>query len=509
MKSVILLSCAAAGLLAACANGPTGAPGAVAADPAVADNPWFADGQAALAARKAREPNNARAKNVILFVADGMDTTTVTAARILDGQSRGEDGEENFLFFETFPHVAFSKTYTTDHQVPDSAGTMSAMVTGLKTRSGVLSISAEAPRGDCAASLEAIVPTIGEQAEQAGLAVGVVSTAELTHATPGAVYAHSADRDWAADSDLPDEAKAGGCRDIARQLIEFPYGDGIDVALGGGRRKFLAADVQDPEYPDRAGRRSDGRNLAEEWTAKSDAHRYVWNKAGLDAAPATSKLLGLFENSHMQFEADRDAEAEPSLAEMTAKAIEILSQDEDGFFLMVEAGKVDHAHHGGNAYRALTDALAYAEAVRTAREMTSERDTLIIVTADHGHTLSFQGYPRRGNPILGLVTNVDENGDIVETQAQDGLPYTTLSYANGPGSVFAEDADLANGRPAPTQEETLDPDYRQQALIPTGGETHGGQDVPVYASGPRAHLVSGVFEQNYIYHVIADALALD
>lgn len=512
MKSSAVLASALALCAAACAsNGAPDNARASSFEPAVADNPWFVGAQEALAARKAHKIHTGRAKNVILFVADGMDPTTVAAARIYDGQSRGEEGEENFLFFETFPHAAFSKTYTTDHQTPDSAGTMSAMVTGVKTRSGVLSISADAPRSDCAASLAAIVPTIGEQAEQAGLAVGVVSTAELTHATPGAVYAHSADRDWAADSDMPDEAKAAGCRDIARQLIEFGYGDGIDVALAGGRRKFLPADVQDPEYPDRTGRRADGRNLADEWTSKSADHVYVWNKTDFDAVSSGAKLLGLFETSHMQFEADRakDGAGEPSLSEMTAKAIEILSHDEDGFFLMVEAGKVDHAHHAGNAYRALTDTQAYAEAVRTAREMTSEDDTLIIVTADHGHMLSFQGYPRKGNPILGLVTNVDENGDVVETLAEDGRPYTTLAYANGPGSLFAKDADLSKGRPAPTQEEALGDKYLQQALIPTGGETHGGQDVPVYASGPKAHLVSGVFEQNYIYHVIADALGLD
>lgn len=478
--------------------------------PKAASNGWSQKAETALAARKAIKPNKKRAKNVILFIGDGMDPTTVAAARIFDGQSRGEDGEENYLYFETFPYVAFSKTYTTDYQVPDSAGTASAMNTGVKTRSGVLSITEDAPRGDCAAALAHKATSLAELAKNAGLSVGVVSTAEVTHATPGAVYAHAGDRDWAADSDMPDEAKAAGCKDIASQLLEFSYGGGIDVALGGGRRKFMPTTVTDPEYPESRGRRGDGRDLTAEWAAKSDAHRYVWNKTDFDAAPASSKLLGLFEPSHMQFEADRDGDGagEPSLAEMTEKAIDILSKDRDGYFLMIESGKIDHAHHGGNAYRALTDTQAYAEAVRKARSMTNDKDTLIIVTADHGHTMNFQGYPKKGNPILGLVQVENEEGETVDYKANDGKAYTTLSYANGPGAVFDGKSDLSDGRAAPTQDEALAKDYRQQALIPTGGETHGGQDVPVYASGPHAYLLSGVIEQNYIFHVMKDALGL-
>ncbi len=478
--------------------------------PSATSNAWSQQAENALAVRKAQKLNKKRAKNVILFVGDGLDPTTVAAARIFDGQSRGEDGEENYLYFETFPYVAYSKTYTTDFQVADSAGTASAMMTGVKTRSGVLSITGDAPHGDCEAALAHQATTLAELAKSAGLSVGVVSTAEITHATPGAVYAHAGNRDWAADSDMPDEVKAAGCKDIASQLLEFPYGGGVDLAFGGGRRKFLPSTMADPEYPEAVGRRGDGRDLTAEWAAKSENHRYVWNKTDFDAAPATSKLLALFEYSHMQFEADRagDGAGEPSLAEMTAKAISMLSSDKDGYFLMVEAGKIDHAHHAGNAYRALTDTQAYAEAVRTARAMTSERDTLIIVTADHGHTLVFQGYPKKGNPILGVVKVENEAGETVVYPAGDEKPYTTLGYANGPGTIFDGKADLGKGRPALTEEEALAKDYRQQALIPTGGETHGGQDVPVYASGPRAYLLSGVIEQNYIFHVMKDALGL-
>lgn len=474
---------------------------------------YFIDGQSTLKARKALKPNTRKAKNVILFVGDGMDITTTTAARIFDGQSRGEDGEENFLAFENFPFVALSKTYNTNAQTPDSAGTMSAMVTGVKTKIGVISLDDRAAPTDCASSKTAVVPTLGEYAERAGLATGVVTTTRLTHATPAAVYAHAADRDWERDTNLTEEAKANGCADIARQLIEFSVGDGVDVAMGGGRANFLPAEAADPETPDLKGGRRDGRDLTNEWRAKSPAHAYVWNREGFDSIDVTSgpRVLALFEPSHMNYEADRAADkgGEPSLAEMTAKAIEILRQDKDGYFLMIEGGRIDHAHHGGNAARALKDTQAFSDAVARAVEMTDAKDTLIIVTADHGHTMSMAGYPRKGNPILGLVSASleDSNARDGYALAADGKTYTTLGYANGPGSILAGQT-KAGERPEPRAEETADVNYRQQATIPSVSETHGGQDVAIYATGPHAHLFGGVVEQSYVFHVIDAALDL-
>ncbi len=506
------LSVAALPLLAACATVETvispESRAAKVAPPAATGDAWFDAGQQALYERKTRKAPKSRAKNVILFIGDGMDINTATAARIYDGQTRGEPGEENSLSFDSFPYTAFSKTYTTNFQVADSAGTASAMTTGVKTRSGVIAVNKDVERGDCAGALAGAVTTIAERAEEAGLATGVVSTAAITHATPASAYAHSAERGWDVDAEMPDEAKAAGCRDIARQLIEFNHGDGVDIALGGGRAHFIPAASADPEYPEQKGARADGRDLTAEWTAKSTAHAYVWNRADFNAAGADQKLLGLFEPDHMQFEADRpdDGAGEPSLAAMTAKAIAALSANEKGYFLMVEAGRIDHAHHGGNAFRALKDTQAYSEAVRVAREMTSEDDTLIIVTADHGHTMAIAGYSRRGADVLGLSVYAGDDGKDAPILAADEKPYTTLGYINGPGSVFAGDADLSEGRPEP--EAASDKNHRQQALVPLRSETHGGQDVPVYASGPNAHLVSGVMEQNVIYHIMADALGL-
>ena len=174
---------------------------------------------------------------------------------------------------------------------------------------------------------------------------------------------------------------------------------------------------------------------------------------------------------------------------MTGKAIDILAKNDKGFFLMVEAGRIDHAHHAGNAARALEDTVALNDAVKEAMGKVNLNDTLIIVTADHAHTMTISGYASRGNPILGLS---EEKGD-------DGKPYTTLGYMNGPGAL------KDNLRADLTNVDTTDIDYLQQALVPMSSETHAGDDVAIFAAGPWSHLFKGVVEQNFIYHVMAHA----
>ena len=497
--------------------------------PAGAQTPeqWFENGRAAVQAAKAERPVDGRAKNVILFIGDGMGLATFTAARILEGQQRGLQGEENLLAFERLPYVALSKTYSANQQTADSAPTMSAIVTGVKTNDRMISVSSLVQGRDFQAVKDNATRTVLERAELRGMATGVVTTARLTHATPAACYAHSPERDWEADSDQSAAANAAGFPDIARQLIEFPVGDGLEVAFGGGRTKFLPGTATDPEYPRRSGERADGRDLTQEWVKRRPGSAYAWNRAQFDALdPAKVRhALALFEPSHMKFEHDRpkDAAGEPSLAEMTAKALDIVERDPDGYFLMVEGGRIDHAHHFGNAYRALTDTIAFARAVELAMRRTDPRDTLIIVTADHSHTLHIAGYPKRGNPILGKVVGPDHaDGDY----AHDGLgrPYTTLGYANGPGYTgesasqpegpktfphagFGYKA-ARKGRPDLGDVDTTAPDYLQESGIPINDETHGGEDVAIYARGPQAHLVRGVMEQNVIYHIMAEALGL-
>ena len=489
--------------LAGCAVLPAAPAASVVVEVPAVDHPggetaawWFRNGAAQAAARGA---GRGTARNLILFVGDGMSLPTVAAARILDGQRKGDPGEGHLLAWERFGHTALSRTYNTDAQTPDSAGTMSAMATGVKTRYGVVGVGPGPVRGDCAGARDARVLTLWELAAASGMATGVVTTTRVTHATPAATFAHVADRNWENDAALAGAPGTEGCVDIARQMVESPHGNGPDVLLGGGRRNFLPVTRTDPEYPDQHGRRADGRDLVATWQARHPGGSYAWNAAQLQAAPLDAPLLGLFEPSAMHYVHERgtDAAGEPTLAEMTRAAITRLQRDPDGYVLLVEGALIDYAHHAGNAYRALGETIALSEAVAVADAMTSADDTLILVTADHAHTLTFAGHPARGNPILGLVHKVGAPG----TPARDanGLPYTTLGYANGPGYAGA------NGRPDLAGVDTTAPDYHQEAAVPLASESHGGDDVGVWARGPGADAVRGSIEQNTIFHLLLQA----
>ena len=448
-----------------------------------------------------------QAKNVILFIGDGMGVSTVTAGRIHAGQLQGRDGESHRLAMETLPWSAFSKTYSHDAQVSDSAATATAMVAGVKAPARTLGLRQGITYNECASASGQGTDSLFELAERAGMSTGLVSTARLTHATPASAYAEAVNRNWENDAELPDDVETAACPDIARQFIDWPEGDHFEIALAGGRAHFLDASMADPEAADDTGARSDGTNLAEAWAAKSSDHVTVFDAASFTEAARdpNARILGLFEPSHMKYELHRadDASGEPSLEDMTRAAITRLSSDEDGYFLMVEAGRIDHGHHGVSAIRALTDTVEFDEAIAAALDMTSSDDTLIIVTADHSHTLTIQGYQPRNTPILGKIAYPD--GELA--RLPDGKPYTTLTYANGPSACgFAENPPCP--REDITDVDTTAPEYRQQALLPLPSETHAGEDVPVYAIGPGAELVRGTIEQNELFHIMGYASGL-
>lgn len=440
-----------------------------------------------VASKQSAAPATAKAKNVILFIGDGMGISTITAARIYEGQKRGESGEENTLSFENFDNVALVKTYNTNAQVPDSAGTATAMHSGQKTSIGVLGVGPEAIRANCESALAHPLPLLGEEVKAKGKALGIVSTARITHATPASVYARSPDRNWEADRAIREDQKGKGCKDIATQLIEADW----DLALGGGSVAFFGKD-------NGGGRIADDANLPAQWAARTGG-TYVTDRPSLQAAPMDRPVFGLFTKSHMTYTAEREeGMAEPTLTELTKQAIARLKSDPDGYYLMVESGRIDHAHHAGKAGFALEETVEFARAIQYAIDNTDPEETLIMVTADHSHVFTIAGYPRRGNDILGLV--VPPAGDISNTEeptkARDGKPYTTLGYSNGPGAI----AGMAD-RPIPA----LGIGAQQQATIPLGSETHAGEDVALYAQGPGAKNVRGVIEQNLIYSFIRQA----
>ena len=488
-------------------------------------NPWFVDAVAKLDGRPHFEGKK-KAKNIILFVGDGMGVSTVTAARILEGQMKGMQGEENNLSFDMFPFTGLAKTYNVDAQTPDSAGTMTAMMTGVKTDVGVIGVDEDIVRGDCSTTAGNELVTALELAEIAGKSTGIISTARITHATPAATYAKSAERNWEDISDMPAEAVTEGCTDIASQLVGFEANlkkrfpsakriNGLEVVMGGGRRHFLPKDPAFNSTDARSsveGDRTDGRDLTAEWQEMYPNGAYVYDQAGFDSIDpeSTQQIFGLFNESHMQYEADRvnDIAGEPSLTEMTVKALNVLDNNRKGYFLMVESGRIDHGHHAGSAYTALTDTIEFAKAIKETIKNVDMENTLIIVTADHSHVFTIAGYPKRGNPILGKVVSV---GKTEPALAADDMPYTTLGYTNGRGFRDLGDetnADASYGLPIEagrvdlTSVDTKSSGFHQESLVPRGSETHAGEDIAIYGKGPGASLIGGTNEQSIVFHVM-------
>uniref|UniRef100_A0A3B5L9J5 Alkaline phosphatase n=1 Tax=Xiphophorus couchianus TaxID=32473 RepID=A0A3B5L9J5_9TELE len=455
---------------------------------------WDSKAKATLDAALKLHPRQHRAKNIILFLGDGMGVSTVSAARILRGQNEGGSGEETVLAMDTFPYVALSKTYSVDKQVADSASTATAYHCGVKANAKTVGLSAKAVAYECNTTFGNEVYSVLRRAKAQGKSVGIVTTTRVQHASPAAAYAHSVSRSWYSDADLPSSAQKHGCVDIATQLVtNFD----IDVILGGGRMYMTPKGTPDPEYPtssSRKGNRKDKKNLIDVWLNNKKS-LYVWHKKEFDEinVKTTDRLMGLFEAKDMRFDVFRNTTRDPSIVEMTEKAIQILRKNPKGYFLFVE-DEIDHGHHDGIAKLALTEAEMFDRAIERAAQITRESDTLTVVTADHSHVFTFGGNTPRGNPIFGLAPK----------KADDEMPFTSILYANGPGYVHV------NGtRGNITMVDYLDEEYMQQAAVPLDAETHGGEDVAIYAKGPMAHLFHGVKEQNYVAHVMAYAACLE
>ncbi|KFM58294.1 Alkaline phosphatase, tissue-nonspecific isozyme, partial [Stegodyphus mimosarum] len=452
-----------------------------------------------------RQQNHNAAKNIILIVGDGMSLATIAAARVLKGQKSGRSGVGEEMLYETFPNVGLARTYATDKYVPDSASTATAFLCGAKTKYEGVGVDDSVRHSDCSSVPGTELRCIGEWALAEGKSVGLVTNMRVTHATPAPLYAHSPDRWWEGGSNSKDKKDHSPCKDIGRQLVEDYPGRNIQVILGGGRESLMPNTTFDPEYPERRGKRPDNRQLIEMWKKHKQLnkfrYKYVWNKKEFDKIDPKKidYLLGLFEPAHLYDVTDRDEQSkrtdydEPTLAEMTDKAIRILSRNPNGYFLLVEGGLIDNMHHNGKAVRAVSEALDLENAVKVALERSSREDTLLIVTSDHSQGMNFAGYAPVGQDIFGIaeISNVDK------------MPYTSLMYSSGPGYKIT-----GKGRENITGINTADKDYVQQATVPRSTATHGGEDVGVYAVGPMAHLFVGVYDQHYIAHAMGYAACI-
>jgi len=442
-----------------------------------------------------------QAKNVIFFLGDGMGINTLTAARIY---AVGEDGE---LAIDTLPESAFVKTFSNDAQVTDSAASMSAYMTGVKQNNGVISMSTDtralSPTVDGKRTVSRCnnghaVPTLAELAKARGMAAGVVTTTSVTDATPAATYAHACHRKLE--------------QDIAAALVPGGAGynaalgkSGLDLVFGGGAQQFAPVEA--------GGKRADGRKLLDELQGKG--WRIASNTAQLQAlAPSAQPVIGLFAPNHFAYEAVRDPVQQPLLSEMTAKAIDILANNPNGFFLVVEGGLIDHALHATLAKRALQETVGYNAAIKTALDKMNKLDpglknTLIVATADHDHTLLINGYsPRTGkttptNPgVLGLVRSLPDGKVRLD---KDGAPFTILGFGTGEHRVQGSRKDVQL-----TDAIASSDDYHQEAVVRTkpGSETHGGADVYLGAAGANAELFRGTIDNTRVFDLIKNAAGL-
>ena len=445
--------------------------------------------------KKDREPS------VILFVGDGMGIAPMTAARVY---AVGEDGN---LTMDTLPETAFVKTFSNDAQVTDSAPSMAAYMTGVKMNNEVISMTPETeaispgPGGTnlCPASNGRAVETLLELAEQKGKFTGVVSTARITHATPAATYAHICHRDL--ENDIAAQVVPGS------KAYNKKLGNGIEVLFGGGSRHFLPTSA--------GGNRTDGQDLTA--TLKAQGYTDASKRAAFDALNGANsqKVFGFFTKSHMSYDLDRNPANEPSLAEMTVKALKVLQQQRKGYFLMVEAGRIDHALHETNAKRALQDTVAFDNAIKAAIDEVRKKDpelknTLIVVTADHDHTMTMLGYAARTGKttadnagVLGVMRNYTDGS--VATDA-DGVPFPILAFGNGENrpqgarNTFSPLDDAA----------TSANNYHQEAAIrmPVGSETHGGTDVWLGAMGRGSEEFHGVIDNTKVFELIRQSAKL-
>ena len=372
------------------------------------------------------------AQNVILLIGDGMGAAHRTAARLY---SVGREGQ---LAMDTLPTAGMARTWSTESVVTDSAAAGTALATGVKTFNKAIAVD---PAGNP-------VPTILEKAQEAGKSVGLVTTVQLAHATPASFAAHNADRD--------------DYLGIALDMFDH----NVDVLLGGGEDYLLPVGTPGC-YPD-DGDRTDNRNLVDEAIAKG--YTYVCNAADFNAVDpgVTDRLLGTFADTAMT------RPYAPSLDEMAAKAIAILSKNPKGFFLMVEGGQIDSAAHVSDALDTLGDTVGFDQAVKAALDFQAAHpDTLVIVTADH----STGGV---------AIEDAPQGEACPEPKPDDPRECGNALYQDGP---FEESGG---------------------AKFWLGWNTvgHTGEDVPVTADGPHAADLAGYYENTHIFQVMREALAL-
>jgi alkaline phosphatase len=407
-------------------------------------------GNASQQTAEAKSPqSNEKVENVIFMIPDGYSSAYATNYRLYQGEESVMD-----------PHlVGMHRTYSANSEVTDSAAAGTAMATGTKTNNGMISMD---PDGN---KLE----TILQAAEKSGKSSGLVATSTITHATPAVFASHVESR--------ADE------KDIAPQLLQ----NDVDVILGGGKKYFS----------------DDLLNKAEQ-----DGYEIVSDAQSLNDIEKTGKLIGLFAEDSLSPELDRESTDEPSLKEMTSAAIDVLSNDKDGFFLMVEGSQIDWAGHANDAAWAMKDAEAFEDAVEAALDFAKkDKKTLVVIAGDHDTGgMSVGGYGKSG-ANLEILKTVTATGDFMAAQIneeQSNIQEVLLHYAG----ISLTDAEINQIEQASNPAFEINSIISKHALVGWTHTGHTGTDIPVYAYGPQAHKFAGLIENTDFPKLMAEAMKI-
>jgi len=453
-----------------------------------------------------------KAKNIIFLLGDGLSVSHRTAARLMSkGMTEGKANGR--LAMDDLDHMAFIGTSSTGSIATDSANTMSAYMTGHKSAVNALGVYADrTPDSFDDPKVETFAEALRRTTKKS---IGVISTAELEDATPAAVVSHTRKR-----ADKP-------------EIVDMFWNVKPEVVLGGGSAYFLSKDVP-------GSKRKDDKDYIKLF--QDAGYKLATDKTELEAAASADKILGLFHTGNMDYALDRlqlkkgtvdTFPNQPGLVEMTKVALDSLSKNPEGFFLMVEGASIDKASHPLDWDRAVYDTIEFDQAIALAREFQAENpDTLIVVTGDHTHGVSIigtidddkpgtdmrekvgtyeaagfpnyvdadgDGYPDRVDVSRRLAIFANNGPDHYETfrpkldgpfepavKTEDGIYVANEAYKDVPGAVFVE------------------------GNIPRDGDTgvHAVDDVVLQAAGPGAEEFKGYMEQSDVYRVLADTFAI-
>jgi alkaline phosphatase len=436
--------------------------------------------------------NHHRNKNVIVLIPDGCDESVQTLARWYKGEALQVDGMQG----------GSVKIHMANSVITGSAAAATAFATGHKTTVRFLGVGPRTsdllPSVEPTADPYAPVASVLEAAKLDDKATGLVATSRISHATPAAFACHIEDRGW--DNDI----------------TEHMVYNNIDVVFGGGARHLISEPYTTTFGETWGAKREDGQNLMQ--VLEDRGYQFVDNKDDM-AALSTGKVWGMFDDSHMDPEIDREAlhPTQPAIADMTAKAIELLSQDRDGFFLMVEGSQVDWAGHNNDPKYMLTDFLAFDEAVKVAVDFAKQDgNTIVLAFPDHntgGMTIGNYGlsYTDLGedellDPLRGMTMSANA---LVSKIGDD---WTVAGIQAGLSTYWGIDCSAEDAEKIIEYAGTVGASYSLARIISENytaiGWTSHGHDagtVPVWAYGID---IKGTIDNTELANIVADAMGV-